>query len=116
MWFKKEITKIIEVEKAKLQPIDDEIRDSIRSLQFHPGFQYLLGKLETQKAALKSVLVSAAHEDMRAVDRLQAGIFWLDYLAEELKKHTKAPIAAIREVSEEEAHEFQRVKQALDIL
>ena len=82
--------RIVEVEKFT-QRFPEETRDqqeSVQTLAAHPGFVFLLAKLHHQRAALESQLKHSHHNDIRAVEFIQSGIFWSSWLENQLSKAT----------------------------
>jgi hypothetical protein len=63
---------------------DDE--DSIRALATHPGFVSLTYRFQAQAAILDAKLRTTKHENLREVDRLQGGQYWLNYMKAEVDK------------------------------
>ena len=62
---------------------------SIISLQNHQGFHALMGKFELQKRSLERTLKESRHTDIRAVDNLQAGIRWIEWIQREVSKQIR---------------------------
>lgn len=68
-------------EAGRPEPVTKEIRESILSLQYHPGFQSLIRKLRFQRAVIDARLRSERHQDLKDVYLLQSmisGFNWLD--------------------------------------
>lgn len=85
--FDKEVIKFVEVpQPLPLGALTNEAKDSLVSLQAHPGFQYLLAKLKLEKAVLETKLKRARHKDMRDVEFIQSGIFWAEWLEMQVAK------------------------------
>lgn len=59
---------------------DEETKASVRTLDHHPGFLAVVDKVNLQKAMLVAQLTNTFHKDLRQVDYLQAGVFWLGLL------------------------------------
>jgi hypothetical protein len=114
--FKKQIEyQVVEIERPK--PLDEGARESVLSLQHHPGFQYLIGKLKLQRASLDSILKRNRHDDMRTVDFLQSGIAWMSYLEEFVNKEVyNAGKPPSRPAQEDEVSLFKAAAANLDLL
>lgn len=89
-WFSKSVPveyKIVEVSspRANLKR-DKETGESIATLSSHPGFVALLNRLLLQNQFLKSKLDNERHSDMREVDFLQSGIYWSNWLQQEVNR------------------------------
>lgn len=95
--------KIVELSEPRLSSQrDKELQESIATLAAHPGFQAVLNRLSLQTAQLKAKLAYERHTDMRAIDFLQAGIYWSNWLAQELKRATtKLPERRLDPMTEE---------------
>lgn len=72
---------------------DPEAKASVRSLQAHPGFQYLLAKLNLQGDVLRSSLAHDRHTSLRDVEFIQSGIFWTGWLETQIKHELYAQIS-----------------------
>lgn len=89
-WFRslfKPEEKIIVVELSTRSPIpyDEKI---VETLADNPGFVMLLNRLRNEKALILAKLASTRHEDIRAVDNLQNGLYWTGYLEDTINKIT----------------------------
>lgn len=80
----KPVWNVIEVPETHVVQVEDD--EAIRSLAIHPGFLSLTRRFALQKAALQSKLNKVHHKELRDVDNLQLGMFWLDYLKNEVDK------------------------------
>lgn len=75
---------VIEV-KDRSNPLRED-EESIQALANHPGFLALTQRLQLQRSALRTLLETKKHTDIRSVDDIQAGLKWLDYLSAEVDK------------------------------
>ena len=108
--------KVIEVEKPRtLVPVD---RDTLATLQHHPGFVFLLGKLRTQRNYFESLLKNQKHESIREVDYLQGAIYWSNWLEMSLNKELsgRQTPQAQADPLELELAAFEQAKQALEMI
>jgi hypothetical protein len=83
------IYKVVEVKAPR--PIvrwDDHTKDAVSTLSSHPGFIALLDKLRLTKSQLESKNNTQWKKDLREADFLQSGIFWCNWLEEEIRKST----------------------------
>jgi len=104
---------IIEVEKASSPPETPETIASVESLRGHGGFQWLLKKLRYQRARLQAELNGTRHEDLRAVDFLQSGMFWCNWLQQQLDfAHER--YSATREALPTEDKFFEQIAAQLE--
>lgn len=107
--------RVIEV---STKPVDPEGAKAISTLAHHPGFVALVGKLQLQRAALESQLKSTKFEDIRAVDRIQNGIFWCNWLDSTVRSEVfkGEQVNKPRNAYESETREFQRMFDTLQIV
>src|SRR5258708_12879865 len=81
--------KIVEVEKPRTQfRWDQNTKDAVSTLSAHPGFIALTDKLSLINAQLKTKCFSSVHKKLREVDFLQAGIFWSNWLRDQVEQST----------------------------
>ena len=106
---------IIEVEKVTAPPETAEAVASVESLRGHSGFQYLLKRLRYQSARLRAELANARHEDLRAVDFLQSGIHWCDWLQSQLDfAHER--YLSLRTTTPSEEKFFEQIAAQIDFV
>lgn len=72
---------------------DKETRDAVATLPAHPGFLAITKRLAAQKALIAAKLNTGYHKELREVDYLQAGIFWLSYVQDQVSKATQVKMA-----------------------
>lgn len=119
--FKKKVVEtkyqIVEVEKSlPLQEVGPELKESLKALQFHPAFQYLVNRLALKKAALATALHEGLDLSETQLRYLQAGIFWMGHLDREIKVLTQSPQASPRPASNYETEEFQKFQASLELV
>lgn len=104
---------VIEVPETHVVQVEDD--EAIRNLAIHPGFLALTRRFDVQKSALQSKLNKVHHKELRDVDNLQLGMFWLDYLKSEVDKlvFRKEPEKAIPAAFDIQA-EFNRVLSQIE--
>lgn len=108
--------KIIELTRKDTEPVlNDELRASIASLKYHPGFEYLLARARAVKAYLKRQLEEGRHDDMRQVHYLQAGIYWANFWEREMLTKSQ-PVKPPAEPSDIEREAFEAAKAALEVV
>ncbi len=112
----KVIYKIVEV--AKPRPFyrwDQNTKDSIGTLSSHPGFVALTERLALTKAQLESTLKQTMHKDLRQVDFLQSGLFWSQWLQEQVEKSTtKGSVRTFLDPYEEELKAFKELDSRIE--
>jgi hypothetical protein len=88
---------------------------SIASLKYHPGFIALLNKLARQRAVLESRLNSTRHHEIRDVDLLQSGLFWIGYVESEVNQAAGIEKrAAQKSATASEVEEFSKALAAIE--
>jgi hypothetical protein len=81
--------KIIEVPPHRTQTRwDDDTKAAVSTLSSHPGFVALMDRMFLQRALIEQKLTREFHKDMREVDVLQAGLYWLTWLQDQVQKAT----------------------------
>lgn len=94
--------KVIEVKAPRtITAWTKETKDAVGTLAAHPGFVALTDRLNLQRQMLENKLSREYHKDLREIDYLQAGVFWLGYIQDTVAKATKlvppTPTAAFDE-------------------
>jgi hypothetical protein len=100
----------VEADTPRLPELTADIKESVASLQHHPGFVYLLAKLSVQRKYYESQLHTGRHvgDD---VAHLQAAIYWANWL--ERTCHGMQPI---HEANPSEFEAFESARQSLELV
>jgi hypothetical protein len=107
---------IIEIEKgAKLPELTGDLKESLKALVNHPGFQYLLMRFRHQKAAITTALQEGMRLSETELRFLQAGTYWTSYLERDIHALTQSRPQATPAV-DHEAQEFAKIQQNLDLV
>jgi hypothetical protein len=93
---------------------DKEVQESVQTLQSHPGFLYLLQRFDAQASLLKAKLTGERHETLDEVHQLQAGIFWANWLRQELYRSISRPLEQQIDPYEEELKAFKEIDDLLE--
>ena len=108
---------VVELEKAtKLPELTGDLKESLKTLVFHPGFVYLQQKLRYERALLQKYLSEGYQLDEKALRHLQAGVHYLGYLESEIKRLTAQTGAAARESFAAEAEAFDKIRASVDLI
>lgn len=114
-WWKPEVQYlVVEIEKGvSYASAGDE--GAIASLKHHPGFVALMNRMKLKRAVLEAQLKGGRHKEIRDVDILQLGLYWLGYAEHEIN----SAVGNLKEKSEprlavNELEEFQRVRSAIE--
>jgi hypothetical protein len=106
----KVVYRIIELPQARTHSgWTKETKESVATLVAHPGFVALMDKLKLQKATLANHLTSTYHKDLRQVDHLQAGVFWLTWVEAVVMKATTNGSPAYITPEQEELEAFKAI-------
>jgi bacterioferritin (cytochrome b1) len=110
--FAKPLVVELPTERKKITP---ESEASILNLHGNPGFTALMDRIRVQKSVLEATLKNERHPDIRVVDHLQSGIYWLTYLEKYVDRlvHKRLTARAI-EMEPEEADEVARIQSAIE--
>lgn len=107
--------KVVEVPAGRTpQKWTKEVRDSVATLNYHPGFLAILDRLALQKALVNSKLHGEYRKDLRENDWLQSGSFWLGYLQTLMDQATLVPRAPERDAMEEELEAFKQIDAQIE--
>lgn len=91
---------------------DDEV---IASLLNHPGFVALCNRFKLKRQALLAQLEGTRHKEIRDVDFIQSGLYWLRFAESEVNTATRnLRIGAQRKAAPEEVIEFNKVLSAIE--
>jgi len=83
------IYKLVEVPKQRPSiRWDQNVQDSVSTLSSHPGFVSLMERLNLTKTQLVAKNNTQWKKDLREADFLQSGIFWCNWLEEQVSKST----------------------------
>jgi hypothetical protein len=108
---------IVPVESSQRpEQISPEVRDSVLSLRFHPGFQYLTQKFRFQKQVLAAKLQTEQHSTLAAAQLLQSMIGALSWheqqIAHELSMVKPQPVSPT--LSEQKL--FEQIQASLELI
>jgi len=81
------VYKIVEVKAPRpTYRWDKNTQDAVSTLVAHPGFVALIERLGVTKAQLETKNNTQWKKDLREADFLQSGIFWCNWLKEQVDK------------------------------
>jgi hypothetical protein len=86
-FWKQKPAKLLVLEREAPKPIekpDGATQEAIISLQYHPGFQYLMEKLRWQRSLLVTALTDQRQDKMADVEFLKSGIAWTRWLEDQI--------------------------------
>lgn len=110
--FSKPLVVELPPERKKITPETDR---AIVNLHGNPGFNALMDRLRVQKSVLEATLKNERHPDIRVVDHLQSGIYWLSYLEKEVDRRVhKIVTARPIEMEDAEVAEVARIQSAIE--
>lgn len=117
LWFSKPLTayKVIEVPAGRTHKRwDDETKAAVSALADHPGYVALRDLRAWQVDVLRSKLLSDHHDDLRKVDFLQNGVYWLGWDDAQVAKATNIGSQRSRGVDWAELEEIKEVESAIE--
>jgi|SRR5690242_15366887 len=107
--------RIVEVQAPRTQVgWDKEMRETVATLSAHPGFVALLDRLKLQSSFLKSKLVGAEHKEMKDVIFLQAGIYWSDWLQQQIATATKRVVQTYKDATQEDEEAIKELSGLIE--
>lgn len=107
---------VIEVEKPRKAVNDPDTRNAVSTLQHHLGFQYLLQKLDTEKAYLQSLLATSSFTTLEQVYKIQSGVYWINYLKSFAAREGASVQPQATEPFDHEIAAFNEVNRNLEIV
>jgi len=99
-----------------LPELTPDLKDSLRSLQFHPGFVYLLTRLRLERAQLRKCLEQGYQLEHGALRHLQAGVHYTGYIEDTLLSLTATPAPPKRDATLNELELFNKVRENLELV
>lgn len=107
---------VIELDKStRLPELTGDLRESLKTLENLPAFQYLLQRFRVKKAAMESTLREGFNLTEQQLRYCQAGIYWSGEIERDIKSLTQArPQTRLAEPNEQE--EFERVSKAIELI
>jgi hypothetical protein len=116
MLFKRDVYHVVEVEKtAKLPEMTGDLKESLKTLQHLPAFQYILQRMKVKKAAMENALREGFKLSEGELRYLQAGIFWAGELERDIQLLIKDSVPT-RPATVDETEEFRRVNRQLELI
>jgi len=107
--------KVIEIKPPRLsQTWSKETKEAVATLSSHPGFIFLVDRLNLQRQMLESKLAREFHKDLREIDYLQAGVFWLGYIQDQVAKASQLPNARPLDAMQEEEEAFRLIDASIE--
>lgn len=92
---------------SKLPKLTPEIMGSVTTLGQHPGFEYLLIKLQLQHDMLLAKLVNERFGKLEEAEFIQSGVFWTGWLEGQLRQAVyKTTTSATRASAEQREQEI----------
>src|SRR5882724_4996217 len=110
------IYKVVEVKAPRpTYRWDEHTRDAVSTLYAHPGFIALVERLAITKAQLETKNNTQWKKDLREADFLQSGIFWCNWLQEQVDKSTsKGSRAKYMDPLDEELAAFKELDARIE--
>lgn len=108
------VYKVIQVKTLPPQSVSPELKEAIKTLPAHPGFQAILDGLALQRQFLESRSCNEFHKDLREHDFIQSGIYWLNYIQLYIDKQTQQPRQIQRDAFDEELEAFKKIDAQIE--
>lgn len=119
-WFKPQVKieyRVLEVDKAPhLAPLTPELKDSLRALQLHPGWQYLMARLTLERANLEKYLREGFKLTEKELNHLQTGVYYTGWLRSECDRLTAVPRRAEAPLSLDDQQLFEELQSQLEVI
>lgn len=101
---------------SRPEPPSKELRDSVLTLRFHPGFQWLQANKRFQRAVLEAKLHQEKHDNLREVDRLQAMIAVLNWDAHQIEVEAGRSETSKKPASLDELDLFKQISSSIELI
>lgn len=109
------VYKVVEVKAPRLtQSWDKDTKDAVATLQAHPGWVAIQDRLSLQKQMLENKLAHEFHKDIRSIDYIQAGVFWLGYIQDQIAKAAERPANRVVDPLQEELNAFRAIDSQIE--
>jgi len=106
--------KIVEVDKPRPHLAwDKEARETVLSLQHHPGFVILTDRLSNQAALLKAQLENTRFASKEDFEFVQSGIFWCKWLKQQVAAATTRASQTAVDAAKEDEEAFKELQASL---
>ena len=112
-------TLVVEVPNdLKVGPLTEELAQQLAMLQLNPAFIWLLGRLQLQRALLKSELETKRQASMIDSEFIKSGIAWTGWLEDQLRQAAAygKRQAPPREALDEELEAFKLAQSQLEFV
>lgn len=112
----KVIYKVVEVKAPRPSyRWDQNTKDAVSTLAAHPGFVALTDRLALAKAQLETTIKQTRHKDLQTVEFLQSGVFWSEWLQDQVSKATtKGSTKTYLDPYEEELKAFKELDARIE--
>lgn len=112
---KDQLLLVVPVDATKRpEPASKEIRESIMSLQFHPGFQWLMNKFRFQSAVIESKLKREEHSDLKKVYLYQAMLGALSWHEQQVLAEVGRTQVQTTSAKPYEQELFEQVRESIE--
>jgi len=110
-----EVIKVVEVKSPRITSSwDKDTRDAVSTLQSHPGWVAIQERLSLQRQMLENKLAHEFHKELRSIDYIQAGIFWLGYIQDQIAKASERPTNRVQDPMKEELDAFRAIDAQIE--
>lgn len=106
--------RVVEVpEGTRLPELTPDLKESLKTLQHNPAFQYLLMRQRLQRGRVQSYINEGFKLDDNELRFAQAGMYWLGFLERDYKSLIRQP-EFDRQATVSEQDEFNRIAETLE--
>lgn len=110
--------KVVEIEKKHVSKLDEKsVAPFVSRLKDDPGFQFLMAKLEVQRALLRDSLEKNRHKSQADFEFLQSGLNWCSWLQQQVE--TAVGIVSQPQARPARAYEleaFEQLRQNVELI
>lgn len=108
------VYRVVQVKTLPPAQRTPELKEAIKTLPAHPGFQAIVDELALQRQFLESKSCNEFHKDLRESDFIQSGIYWLNYVQAFIDRQTQATRSIPRDAMAEELEAFKKIDATIE--
>lgn len=100
---------------TKLPELTGDLRESLKTLEVLPAFQYIMQRFRVKKAAMEATLREGFKLDEQQLRYCQSGIYWAGEIERDIQLLTQAQPTR-RPASTDELAEFKNIARAIHLV
>jgi hypothetical protein len=107
---------VVELDRdSKLPELTGDLRESLKTLENNPAFNYIVRRFRVKKAAMEATLREGFKLDEQQLRYCQAGIYWAGEIERDIKSLTQVQTQS-RPAVRDELEEFRKISSAIQLV